>query len=112
MINYSEFGTVVDSVIYTGEEVRLQIGRKDFHVHPLTNLLFFLKNDLEEKQSDDLEMASTPCNKFCKCSSSPAEQAGLGCGLGAIVQHGSYLRFGCLEVVTAISIFGVITVKS
>lgn len=82
LINYSEHGTVVDNVIYTLEE-----------------------RDLPSNARLPKKMSNSPQNGGCQCSQSPArlKGSGQGCEVSAIVQHGSYLRFGCLQFVFCIA---------
>jgi len=87
LMNYSEHGTVVDNLIYSG----------DVTIHPFPN-----KGDIKLKK-----MAKNSKNQeefSCFCSKSPAEfNLAKGCEVSAVLHHGSYIRFGCLQFVFSIT---------
>merc|ERR1719273_341694 len=90
LINYSEYGSVVDNNIYCG----------DMSISSIQTS--------EQKSLQNLKRMS--CNAFktnqdltCFCSSSPAElNYERGLEVSAVLHHGSYIRFGCLQFVFSI----------
>ena len=86
LMNYSEHGTIVDNVIYSG----------DVSYHPPatkidSRLKRMARNSHQEPES------------HCFCQSSIAElNYEKGCEVSAALHHGSYIRFGCLQFVFSI----------
>ena len=87
LMNYSEHGTIVDNVIYSG----------DVSLHsPASKIDSRLKRMAKNShvQAED---------QGCFCPSSIAElNYEKGCEVSAALHHGSYIRFGCLQFVFSI----------
>ena len=87
LINYSEHGSVIDNVIFSG----------DVTMHPMNN-----KCDpkLKKMARNAFKLDE---NQSCFCTKSPAEiNYERGCECSAVLHHGSYVRFGCLQFVFSI----------
>lgn len=90
LLNYSEFGSVVDNLIYSG----------DVSIHPPAT-----KQDgkLKRMASNSYIKDSEPCF----CASSPADHNfEKGCEVSAVLHHGSYIRFGCMQFVFTVLNYG------
>lgn len=86
LINYSDHGTVVDNVIYSVEAHHMpsQASRQKF----------------ERLKKMASEVTESEANSACHCSTSAARlNANKGCEVSAVLHHGSYIRFGCLQFV-------------
>ncbi len=87
LLNYSEFGSVVDNLIYSG----------DVSIHPVAS-----KMDPKMKAMSESALEKGGSNQ-CFCSSSAAElNLDRGCEVSAVLHHGSYVRFGCLQFVFSV----------
>jgi len=92
LINYSEHGTIVDNNIYCGD----------------VSITTSIQNEL--KNSNFANLKTMSCDPFktnqdltCFCESSPAQfNFEKGCEVSAVLHHGSYIRFGCLQFVFSI----------
>lgn len=87
LLNYSEHGSVVDNLIYSG----------DVSIHPSAP-----KMDPRMKRMSSNAYKENE-EKPCFCNSSPAElNFEKGCEVSAVLHHGSYIRFGCLQFVFSV----------
>ena len=89
LINYSEHGTIVDNIIYSG----------DVTLHPPP----------AKVSNKRLKTMAPPGDKdfACHCTKSAAEMnSPKGCEVSAVLKHGSYVRFGCFQFVFSIVNYG------
>ena len=92
LMNYSEHGTVVDNVIFSG----------DTSLHPMTSKMDQKLRKMARNAFKEEEESQT-----CFCSKSPANlNYERGCEVSAVLHHGSYVRFGCLQFVFSILTYG------
>ena len=86
LINYSEHGTIVDNVVYALQSSRSVSKRVSAAAENAT------------KMSDRTDFK--PCH--CQTSMAALLSENQGCENSAILQHGSYIRMGCLQFVFSI----------
>lgn len=90
LLNYSEFGSVVDNLIYSG----------DVSIHPPAS-----KTDEKLKRMANNSYVKDA--EHCFCAKSPAENnLEKGCEVAAVLHHGSYIRFGCMQFVFTVLNYG------
>lgn len=101
LINYSEFGTLVDNCLYTLDTLSIT-ARKDI----IDESSKLLKNE----ESCNIRTMAAPgwSSRSCYCrgpaSSIAAELAATsGCEASALLHHGCHVRFGCLVFVFSVS---------
>ena len=90
LLNYSEHGTVVDNVIYSGDV--------SLHTMMASN-----GSDSKLKSMSKDAMKRGDHDFACFCSTSPSElNFDKGCEVSAALHHGSYVRFGCMQFIFSI----------
>jgi len=90
LINYSEHGTVVDNNIYCGDMSITTVQKGE-------------QKNLSNLKRMSRDAFKTNKDLTCFCTSSPAElNYERGCEVSAVLHHGSYVRFGCLQFVLSI----------
>lgn len=95
MLNYSEFGTTVDSVLYSCD-CKKPIKRRKKDEGALREAVKTIVG--KRKQQQPLEKFTEPVEISCKCSlkncnSDSVEEGWEG---SALLSHGSIISFGCL----------------
>jgi len=87
LINYSEYGSVVDNNIYCGDM-------------SISSIQATEQKNLPNLKRMSRDAFKTNQDSTCFCSSSPAElNYERGLEVSAVLHHGSYIRFGCLQFV-------------
>ena len=106
LLNYSENGTVVDNILFSND---ISIKRNDEVMMEVTNDENSDSNCSSCSNEDSLnsrpKMSSKPNRNYwsCQCQSSLTDVFNGKCWEGsAILNHGSHLKFGCLEFVFCI----------
>ena len=104
LINYSEHGTLVDNTIYALEYDGIKIPSKAA-LKKKMKAATSMGDRNSNSSSEQYKMSDMPNGyKPCHCSTSMAKVMTKreGTETSAIVQHGSYIRIGCLQFVFSI----------
>lgn len=89
LINYSEHGTIVDNIVYALDSAAHKTDLSKSKAAKFANCT---------KMSADQEKAAAAGGCYCNTSVGEiAHQVDHGCETSAVLHHGSFIRFGCLQ---------------
>ncbi|PIK56960.1 PHD finger protein 12 [Apostichopus japonicus] len=99
LLNYSEFGTTVDRVTYTGAVIERSVNKvSSSFVKSVRKFSKRTKSSESTDRTSEVRLVERPCRCATDIQSDNAGWEGT-----AMLHHGSHVQFGCLEFVFSVA---------